>query len=67
MSKMYQAGLPSVQEQIDRHNTAVRAAITETRTPYGSIFRTGDREWFPGTEEEFRTAKAWEHYQRGSK
>ena len=33
---------------------------TETKTPYGSIFRSGDREWFPGSVEEFRTAKAWE-------
>ena len=35
-------------------------ATTETKTPYGSIFRSGDREWFPGSVEEFRTAKAWE-------
>jgi hypothetical protein len=31
----------------------------ETKTPYGTIFRSGDREWFPGSVEEFRTAKAW--------
>lgn len=37
---------------------------TETRTPYGIIFRSGDREWFPGSEEEFRTAKAWEENQK---
>ena len=35
----------------------------ETKTPYGSIFRSGDREWFPGSVEEFRTAQAWEENQ----
>jgi len=39
-------------------------ATTETKTPYGSIFRSGDREWFTGSEEERRTAKAWEEYQK---
>ena len=37
---------------------------TETKTPYGIIFRSGDRVWFPGSVEEFRTAKAWEAYQK---
>ena len=38
--------------------------ITETKTPYGTIFRSGGREWFPGSVEEFRTAKAWEGNQK---
>ena len=37
---------------------------TETKTPYGTIFRSGDREWFPGSVEEFRTAKVWEENQK---
>lgn len=37
---------------------------TETKTPYGIIFRNGDREWFPGSVEEFRTAKVWEENQK---
>lgn len=37
---------------------------TATKTPYGIIFRSGDREWFPGSVEEFRTAKAWEENQK---
>ena len=37
---------------------------TETKTPYGIIFRSGEREWFPGSVEEFRTAKAWEENQK---
>ena len=40
---------------------------TETKTPYGTIFRSGDREWFPGSVEEFRTAKAWEENQKNNK
>jgi len=40
---------------------------TETKTPYGSIFRSKDREWFPGSVEEFRTAKAWEENQKKKK
>ena len=35
---------------------------TETHTPYGTIYRSGDREWFGGSVEELRTAKAWEWY-----
>ena len=50
--------LPSVQEQIERHNAAIRAT-REVRTPYGTIFRSGDREWFAGSREEMETAKAW--------
>ena len=42
----------------------VTTETTETRTPYGTIFRAGDREWFPGSVEEFRTAKAWEAYRK---
>jgi hypothetical protein len=38
--------------------------VTETKTPYGIIFRTGDREWFLGSVEEYRTAKAWEAYRK---
>ena len=37
---------------------------TETPTPYGIIFRSGDREWFTGSEQEYRTAKAWAYYTR---
>lgn len=29
-------------------------------TPYGTIYREGDREWFAGSREQFETAKAWE-------
>ena len=39
------------------------SVTTETKTPYGIICRSGDREWFSGSEEAFRTAKAWEENQ----
>jgi hypothetical protein len=35
---------------------------TETKTPYGSIFRSGDREWFAGSETEFQAAKNFEYF-----
>jgi len=33
---------------------------TATATPYGTIYRSGDREWFAGSREQLETAKAWE-------
>lgn len=55
----------STAKRISRENPKTFAkAVTETKTPYGPIFRSGDREWFPGSVEELRTAKAWEENQK---
>jgi hypothetical protein len=34
----------------------------ETKTPYGTIVRDGDRLLFAGSEEELRAAKTWEFF-----
>jgi hypothetical protein len=34
----------------------------ETKTPYGTIYRDGDREWFSGSESERLAAKNWEYF-----
>lgn len=40
--------------------------MTETKTPYGTIYRDGDREWMNGTSTQLGAAKLWElQVQRG--
>jgi hypothetical protein len=36
--------------------------IEKQETPYGTIFRSGDRLLFAGSEEQLRAAKAWEFF-----
>lgn len=43
-----------------RYQQSDTRQTTETKTPYGIIYRSGNREWFAGSQEEFETAKHWE-------
>ncbi len=36
--------------------------MREVKTPYGTIYRTQDRQWFSGSESEYRAALNWEYF-----